>query len=330
MLTQMVANRVYDFSHSVGGREMLGDVAVAVGPGGDVYCAVRNNNFSAVVRLTIGVVPGDEEIAGQFGSGGDGKLVWPTGVAVDRDYNVYVTDEWLNRVTVFDQVGTYLHHWGEAGNAAGRLNGPSGIDVDSQGDLYIVDSLNHRVQKFTAGGEYLAGWGGLGGGPGEFNTPWGLTVDHQDQVYVADHKNHRVQKFTTSGEYLAEFGSYGTGSGELNRPSDVAVDPHGDVYICDWANDRVQVFAADGAFITTFIGDAQELSKWFKETVDANADVVKARRRVDTLEPEWRLALPCGLAFDAAKSRLIIADTQRRRFQIYSKVKDYIEPQVNL
>ena len=28
MLTQMVANRVYDFSHQVGGREMLGDVAV--------------------------------------------------------------------------------------------------------------------------------------------------------------------------------------------------------------------------------------------------------------------------------------------------------------
>ena len=30
MLTQMVANRVYDFSHQVGGREMLGDVALAI------------------------------------------------------------------------------------------------------------------------------------------------------------------------------------------------------------------------------------------------------------------------------------------------------------
>ena len=330
MLTQMVANRVYDFSHSVGGRELLGDVAVAAGAGDDVYCAVRNNNYSTVVRLTIGTIPGDEEIVGQFANDGDGKLTWPAGVAVDRYYNVYVTDEWLNRVTVFDQEGTYLRHWGDAGGAAGQLNGPSGIDLDSQGDVYIVDSLSHRVQKFTAGGEYLAGWGGPGSSPGEFNTPWGLTVDDKDQVYVADHKNHRVQKFTASGDYVTEFGSFGSGRGELNRPSDVAVDPDGDVYVCDWANNRVQVFAADGAFITSFIGDAQELAKWLKETVDANADVVKARRRVETLEPEWRLALPSGLAFDAAKSRLIIADTQRRRIQIYDKVKDYVEPQVNL
>jgi DNA-binding beta-propeller fold protein YncE len=256
---------------------------------------------------------------------------WPGGRgSVGRDYNLYVTDEWLNRVTVFDRDGNYLRHWDDTGDAAGQLNGPSGIDVDSHGDLFIVDSLNHRVQKFTVGGEYLAGWGGLGDGPSEFNTPWGLTVDDQDQVYVADHKNHRVQKFTASGEYMAEFGSYGSGRGELNRPADVAVDPEGDVYICDWANHRVQVFAADGEFITSFIGNAQELSKWFKVTVDANDDVVKARRRVDTLEPEWLLALPCGVAFDAAKSRLIIADTQRRRVQIYNKVKDYMAPQINL
>jgi len=332
MLTQMVANRVYDFSHQVGGREMLGDVAVAVGAGDVVYCVVRSAIFSTVLRLTIGSEPGDEEIAGQFGKRGDGEgeFIWPTGIAVDGDYNVYVTDEWLHRVTVFDQDGTYLRHWGEAGVEAGQLKGPSGIDVDSRGDLYIVDSLNHRVQKFTAGGEYLAGWGCLGEGPGEFNAPWGLTVDDQDQVYVADHKNHRVQKFTAAGVYVMEFGSYGSGKGQLNRPADVAVDPKGDVYICDWANDRVQVFAQAGEFITSFIGDAQELSKWFKETVDSNDDVTKARRRVDTLEPEWRLALPSGLDFDAAKSRLIIADTQRRRIQIYNKIKDYVEPQVNL
>ena len=108
MLTQMVANRVYDFSHSVGAREIMGDVAVAVGAGDEVYCAVRNNYHAAVVRLTIGTVPGDEELAGQLGNrgDGDGEFIWPTGMAVDRDYNVYVTDEWLNRVTVFDRDGT--------------------------------------------------------------------------------------------------------------------------------------------------------------------------------------------------------------------------------
>ena len=127
-----------------------------------------------------------------------------------------------------------------------------------------------------------------------------------------------------------EFGSYGSGRGELNRPSGVAVDPDGDVYACDWANSRVQIFAPDGEFLASLVGNAQTPSKWFQETIDANDDVMKARRLVDTLEPEWRLALPCDLVFDAARSRVIIADTQRRRVQIYNKLRNYIEPQVNL
>ena len=149
-------------------------------------------------------------------------------------------------------------------------------------------------------------------------------------MYVADHRNHRVQKFTSGGEYLASFGSYGTGNGQLNLPSDVAVDPDGDVYVCDWANSRVQIFAPDGTFVASLIGDVQTLSKWQQQTMDANADVIKARRRVYTLEPEWRFALPTGLAFDASKSRLLVADTQRSRIQIYNKLQDYVEPQFNL
>jgi DNA-binding beta-propeller fold protein YncE len=170
----------------------------------------------------------------------------------------------------------------------------------------------------------------MGSGQGELNSPWGIAVDQQGYVYVADHKNHRAQKFTPEGEFVAEFGSYGDGRGQLNRPSDVEVDPDGDVYVCDWANDRVQVFGPDGRFITSFIGDAQQLAKWHQATVDANMDVIKARRRVYSLEPEWRFALPTAVAFDTLHSRLLVADTQRGRLQIYNKVQDYLEPQFNL
>ena len=186
------------------------------------------------------------------------------------------------------------------------------------------------MQKFGPSGEYKMEFGSYGSGRGELDKPWGLTVDGAGNVYVADHKNHRVQKFGPSGDYLVEFGSYGSGRGELNRPSGVAVDPDGDVYVSDWGNSRVQVFAPDGEFLASLIGDAQTPSKWFQETIDANDDVAKARRLVDTLEPEWRLALPCDLVFDTDRSRVIIADTQRRRVQIYNKLRGYIEPQVNL
>ena len=332
MLTQMVGGRVYDYSHQVGGRELLGGVAVALGEGDDVYAIVRQAYLIGVLRMTIGGTPGDEVALGMFGGegDGDGEFVWPTGLAVGPDHNVYVTDEWLDRVTVFSQDGDYIGHWGETGSAEGQLRGPSGIDVDANGDLYVVDTQNDRVQKFTPDGVFLGAWGSSGSGAGELDRPWGLTAAGDGNVYVADHKNHRVQKFTADGGYLAQFGTYGTGAGELNRPAAVAVDPDGDVYACDWGNSRVQVFAPDGEFLTSLIGDAQTPSKWFQETIDANDDVVKARRLVDTLEPEWRLALPCDLVFDADRSRLIIADTQRRRVQIYNKVIDYIEPQINL
>ena len=332
MLTQTVKNRIYDFSHQVGGRELMNAVAITIGEGDDIYCINRLAPMVAVRRIIIGTTPGDEEVVGQFGrrGEGDGEFVWPTGIALDSEYNVYVTDEWLHRVTMFAQDGTFLRHWGGQGDGDGELNGPAGIVVDSNDDIYIVDSLNHQVQKFTKEGKYLARWGGLGSEPGEFNSPWGITVDDHGYVYVADHQNHRAQKFTADGDYVAQFGSYGSGRGQLNRPADVAVDPEGDIYICDWANNRVQIFADDGEFITSFIGDAQELSKWFKMTVDASLDVYKARRRVSTLEPEWRLAMPCSIVFDSKNSRLIIADTQRRRVQIYNKLKDYLEPEANL
>jgi len=64
--------------------------------------------------------------------------------------------------------------------------------------------------------------------------------------------------------------------------------------------------------------------------VESNLDVVKARRLVKSLEPEWRFALPTGLAYDPKHQRLIVTDSQRLRVQIYNKEKDYMKPQVQL
>ena len=344
MLTQVVAGRVYDYSHAVGGNFMPLPIEVALGAGDVAYVLSRQYEqisdvpwnrtglLTRVGKYTIGTVPGDEERVSEFGSygDGDGEFIWGAGIALDSKENVHVTDEWLGRVVVFDKDGSFIRHWGSPGGGDGEFHRPSGIALDQQDGAYIVDSLNHRVQKFTGDGKFIAKWGSLGSGEGEFNSPWGIAIDAEGSVYVADHKNHRAQKFTPDGEYVASFGSYGTGRGQLNRPSDVAVDPDGDVYVCDWANNRVQAFGPDGKFITSLIGDAQQLSKWHQEQVDANVDVIKARRRVYTLEPEWRFAFPTGVVFDPEKSRLIVADTQRGRLQIYNKVKDYLEPQFNL
>jgi hypothetical protein len=50
---------------------------------------------------------------------------------------------------------------------------------------------------------------------------------------------------------------------------------------------------------------------------------VQRRREVRNFEQEWRFAFPTAVVFDAHYSRLIVADTQRNRLQIYNKLKNY-------
>jgi DNA-binding beta-propeller fold protein YncE len=316
MLTTIAAGRVFDFSHVVGrgGGSGMGfnrAVALALGAGDTVYVLNRgaeqikevpwNQSYvgARVGKFTIGPVPGDEEFVADIGRPGDGpgQFIWPAGLALDSQENVYVTDEWLNRVSIFDKDGNFLGDCGTAGSGDGEFNAPSGIAIDPQDVLYIVDGRNHRIQKFTKDGEFLMQWGSLGSAEGQFNAPWGITIDQQGQVYVADHKNHRIQKFTP--------------------------DADGDVYVCDWANHRVQIFDSDGNIVTSLRGDAQELSKWARMSLETNPGAVQRRREVRNFEQEWRFAFPTAVVFDAHYGRLIVADTQRNRLQIYNKLKDY-------
>ena len=342
MLTQTVAGRTFDYSYCIGGRMVL-PANIAIGSGDTIYVLCRGsertpnvpaNRATGNVRVSVftaGTTPGDEEFVGEIGRSGDGEgeLTWPVAIALDSHENLYITDEWLHRISIFDKEGNFLRSWGASGDGDGEFNGPAGIAFDQEENLYIVDSHNHRIQKLTKDGKYLAKWGKQGSGEGEFDSPWGLALDRHGFVYVADHANHRVQKFTPEGEFVATFGAHGAGAGQLNHPSDVDVDPDGDIYVCDWGNDRVQIFDPEGRFLATLVGDAQQLGKWHQQVVAANIDNQKARRRAD-LSLEWGLQMPRGVTFDPEKQRILIADTHRARIQIYNKPKDYMEPQLNL
>ena len=339
MLTTVAAGRIYNFSHVVGKGAtadpgFLHPIAIDIDQNGVVYVISRGGESafgSRMSKFAIGA-PGDEALLGEFGHYGesDGQLMWPTSVAVDRESNAYVADEWLQRISIFDKDGNFLDKWGTQGHADGELNGPSGMVFDREDNLYIVDSGNNRVQKFTKEGSFLAKFGEEGSVEGQFNLPWGITIDNQGDIYVADWGNHRVQKFSSEGVLLSTFGTLGSGVGELSYPTDAAVDGEGDVYVADWANSRVQIFVPDGDVITSLYGDAHELSKWAQESINANPDMLKARRRVKSLEPELRLLLPSAVAFDEARDLLLITDSQRNRLQIYIKDKDCVGPQFNL
>jgi DNA-binding beta-propeller fold protein YncE len=165
-----------------------------------------------------------------------------------------------------------------------------------------------------------------------------------------------VQKLSPQGHFLMSIGSYGEvprpddayavtylgpfvsslptstypKAGLLNHPTDVAVDPDGDIYVTDWGNHRVCIFEADGTPLTNLYGDAQVFSKWAKQSVDANPDMMKAYRRVRNSEPLYRFCFPTAVDFNPATDEIIVADSQRNRLQVYKKVRDYQDFQANL
>ena len=328
-----VRDRVFNYSHTIGSQSAGGPgfrfpVDLALGKGDTIYVVNRGHDGEESHRVSI--ITADSGYLGQFGSygEGDGQFVWPSAVAVDSQGLVYVADEWLNRISIYDgnvefngqnvEQSNFLRKWGGPGTQEGRLGRPAGLALDAEENLYIIEGDNHRVSKFTRDGEFLTTFGRKGSGPGEFNTPWGITIDGDGCLYVADWRNDRVQKLTPEGEYLATFGVSGSGHGELHLPSGVAVDRDGDVYVTDWWQNKVEVYDAEGTHLSTFIGDAEDLSKWGEKYLEINVADKDKRDLVRNFEPEYRLVMPTAVAVDN-QGYIFIVDSIRFRIQVYRK-----------
>ena len=334
MTSQIMPTTTFQYSHTIGRREVAGGVgftnpsAVARGEGDLLYIVNRSLEIPEVAlnkHITICTV--GEEYITQIGRGvlsedadgsaPDGTFMWPSSLAFDAEWNIYVTDEWINRVSIFTKDGCWKGKWGTGGDGDGELSRPSGITLDKDDNVYVVDAMNNRIQVFTKDGKFLQRWGRAGTGDGEFHMPWGIEIDKNGDVYVADWRNDRIQKFTPDGQFLMKLGTSGAGDGELNRPAGVAVDKDGIIYVVDRGNDRLEVFGADGSFISKMTGDAT-LSKWGKEKLDLNPQMSKAREVAYGLEREKLFWGPIGVDVDD-EGRVFVVESHRNRIQVYQK-----------
>ena len=330
MLTTTVAGRTWNFSHAIGRNAAAGNgftqpVDVAAGPEGILYVLSRGNDGIGGVTAQnkrIGKLTIDQEFIGDFARG---ILTWPAGLAVDANGNIYCSEEFEDRIYIFNEDGEEVGSWGESGSDEGQIKAPSGLGFDSDNNLLVADAHNNRVQKFTAGGQYLATIG-----EGQLNSPWGIGLDSDDNIYVADWGNNCVRKFSPDGDLLLTFGGSDLDNGgDLDHPASVAVDSEGDVYVSDWGNKRIQIYEPNGSIITALHGDAVEFSNWAAEVINSNPDAQKAYRRVKARTPLGLFERPVGLTIDS-EDRLIVTDSTRGRLQIYAKEKDYMDPQFNL
>ena len=176
---------------------------------------------------------------------GAGMFVFPHGLKVDRDGNIWVTDGRGkggkgHQVFKFSPEGKVLMTLGKAGVAGGgpdAFNSPSDILIAPNGDVFVADGhggdTNARIVKFSKDGSFIKAWGKKGAGPGEFNVPHRLAMDSSGRLFVADRANSRIQIFDQDGKFLTEWKQFG-------RPSGVFIDKNDTIYVADSESNNSQ------------------------------------------------------------------------------------------
>ena len=170
---------------------------------------------------------------------GGGMFVFPHGIAVDKDGNVWVTDGQGrdgkgHQVFKFSPDGKVLMTLGKAGVAGDgpdTFNQPDDVAIAPNGDIFVSDGHtpamgNARVMKFTKDGKFIKQWGKHGSGPGEFEVPHALAFDSRGRLFVGDRANNRIQIFDQDGNFIDQWKQF-------SRPSGVYIDNHDVIYVTD-------------------------------------------------------------------------------------------------
>ena len=184
---------------------------------------------------------------------GGGLFLFPHGLHVDRDGNVWVTDAQgpnpdnpasagkghvVIKLSPAGDVLLTLGRLGAPGDGRGPLlNTPCDVVTDADGNIYVGDghggqSLNAppetvaRIAKYDRDGNFITSWGRLGSGPGEMRTPHAVDIDSQGRLIVGDRGNNRLQIFERDGTYIGELRQFG-------RPSGIYIMDDDTIYVAD-------------------------------------------------------------------------------------------------
>ena len=174
--------------------------ALAQDSSGNLYVLHRNLEIDPVI-----VADPAGNILRSFGQG---LNVWPHGIRIDDEGNVWTVDSTSSVVLKFTAEGELLLRIevGELFDPGRRSCAASDVAFGLNGHVYVSDGYcNSRVVEYDAAGNKVRQWGGPGNGPGEFNLLHAIAVNAAGNIYVADRENGRVQWFDAIGNYLGHW-----------------------------------------------------------------------------------------------------------------------------
>ena len=225
------------------GRTWGSTAGIDIGPDGHIWAYDRCGANACPGSNVDPILKFDRQTGKLLAGFGRGRFIFPHGIHIDREGNVWVTDGRAateaelakfpdakgkgHTVTKFSPDGKVLLQLGKPGVGARGTDTflePNDVITTPSGDIFVSDGhsgqnqnaaadTNARIVKFTRDGKYVKEWGKLGSAPGEFRTPHSLALDSRGRLFVADRGNHRIQVFDQDGKFLEEWKQFGRVSG---------------------------------------------------------------------------------------------------------------------
>lgn len=264
--------------------------------GKSIWVAERCGANTCVNSPNVDVVLKFDESGKLVKSFGAGLMVFPHGIHVDREGNIWVTDGQDNlpraargaaaattpatapakvighQVFKFSPDGKILMTLGKpGGNQPGTSADPASfyqpndVLVAPNGDIFVSEGhggANSRLIKFDKTGKFIKEIGRKGSGRGEFDQPHALVMDSRGRLFVGDRGNNRIVIMDQEGNVLEEWLQF-------SRPSGIFIDKQENIYVADSESGSVARTRTDwkrgirigrirDAVITAFIPDPVE------------------------------------------------------------------------
>jgi DNA-binding beta-propeller fold protein YncE len=210
-------------------------IGAAEGPDGNIYVLNRCNQNSCEGRKEPPILKLSPE-GKLLASWGVGLFVFPHNLTIDRQGNVWTTDEGNHVVRKFTPMGQLLMtigQVGQMGNPPKLLTSPTAVIVAPNGNIFVTEGHDNsptapvaRVSKWAADGRFIKTWGSTGPGIGQFTTPHTIAIDSRGRLFVGDRQNNRIQIFDQEGNFLDMWYQFG-------RPSGIVITPDDRIYVAD-------------------------------------------------------------------------------------------------
>ena len=327
------------------------DYSNIVWPNPPAVARIRYQAFYAAQKLSqVQTAPTQkskwmDRLAGTTPASENGKVLFqlgePYGMAIDSKNNLYVADQKVGAVFIFNTETREAELIKNKSDA--HFVRIIGLAIDDGDRLFVSDPGLRHVLVFDASHKATDV---ITDGMAE---PGSLAIDREnrllyvsdiqlDQVLVYDADSFKLLRKIGRSEHNHEL----TTPGDFAKPSGLAVDADGNLYVCDTLNDRVEVFDADGKFISTY-GKNGDGPGYFARpkgvAVDSDGHIWVAdgmQDRVQVFNQQWQLLIVFGghgllpgqfqgivsIAADTKNNRMFTSEIYPGRVQQFRYVTD--------